>query len=302
MVDHEIQRKIKDLFQEKLKKEFRVKDIQRLGGLTNLNYYVELEDSTYVVRIPGVGTEGLINRQEEYYATAAACELEIDSELIYFDPVSGIKISRYIDAAQTMNSEVIKSQENLEAVAGIFSCLHNSGKHIPVIFNVFDKIREYEELINATGSHDFYWRDYEEVKAKVVSLQEEYESYQVRRTICHNDPLCENFVKGKERMYLVDWEYAGMNDPLWDVADIFIEANFTLEEEQSFKDFYFKRESTSEEERRIMMNKVFLDFLWSLWGLQRYSCGEELQEYANERYIRAKLNVQKLHANRKEGE
>lgn len=268
-------------------------EFQRLGGLTNRNYKVETNAGSFVFRLPGEGTEEMINRRDEYLCTKLTNDIGIDSELIFFDLSNGIKIARFIEEAETMNSEKVRNIENMEAIAGIFKTLHTSGGKVPVEFNVFEKIEEYENLLKKAKG-EYFWEDYKDIREMVYGLKGEVLEMGIQNTICHNDPLCENFIQGKDRMYLVDWEYAGMNDPMWDIADFFIEAGFSKEEEEIFSAFYFDEKPDEALTRRILMNKVFLDFLWSLWGKQRYSCGEDLLEYANERYERAKLNLNLL--------
>lgn len=85
-----------------------------------------------------------------------------------------------------------------------------------------------------------------------------------------------------------------MNDPMWDLAGLFIEANFSPQEEDKFKDLYFNGNYNNDIEQRILMNKVFLDFLWALWGIQRYTIGDDLFEYGCMRYERAKTNLKLL--------
>ena len=268
-------------------------ECQRLGGLTNRNYKVETNAGAFVFRLPGEGTEEMINRRDEYLCTKLTNDIGIDSELIFFDLSNGIKIARFIEEAETMNSEAVRNVKNMEAIAGIFKTLHTSGGEVPVEFNVFEKIEEYENLLKKAKG-EYFWEDYAKIREMVYGLKGEVLGMGIKNTICHNDPLCENFIQGKDRMYLVDWEYAGMNDPMWDIADFFIEAGFSKEEEELFSSFYFEEKPDEALRRRILMNKVFLDFLWSLWGKQRYSCGEDLLEYANERYERAKLNLNLL--------
>ena len=246
-----------------------------------------------MIRLPGEGTDELINRRDEHICTRLANHIGIDSKLIYFKDENGIKITQYIENAETMNKKSVKNIENMQAIAEIFKKLHTCGETIPVRFNVFEKIEEYEYLLKKY-SINFLWEDYEEIKKQVYDLGKEIDEMKIRLTMCHNDPLCENFVKGTDRMYLVDWEYAGMNDPMWDLADIFIEAEFTSEEETLFNSFYFGQEPDEQIKRRILINKVFLDFLWSLWGKQRYSCGVDLIEYANDRYARTKKHLKLL--------
>lgn len=292
-MNREMESKMKQVFEEILHLSYAPQKIERLGGLTNFNFKLFNGEETYVVRFPGVGTEELINRKDESDISWVTNEIGIDAEMLYFDEKSGIKVCKYIEDAVTMDANQVKSPENMKDIAQLFSKLHTSGKVLPIPFDVFEKIKEYEDLLNSE-SGNFYWDDYEEVRKQIYNLKELYESYEIQRVLCHNDPLCENFIKGKDRMYLVDWEYAGMNDPMWDLADVFIEAGFTPIEEIQFKEYYFGRPSTRFEDIRIVMNKVFLDFLWSLWGKQRYACGEDLLEYANERYERAKSNLSML--------
>ena len=270
-----------------------IRIINKEGGLTNHNYQVVVDKTPYIFRLAGPGTNELINRSEEKICTEAASALEIDAPLIYFDADTGEKVSRYIEGSITMSPELLNESKNMEAVANLIRKLHSFKVQVPVKFDVFEKIKHYESLIKKTMP-DCFWDDYESIKTIVNALQEEVESLNIETFLCHNDPLCENFITTEQRMYLVDWEYAGTNDPLWDVADVIIEANYTKEKEEEFINYYFRREATPSELRRILINKVFLDFLWSLWGLQRYSSGVDLYDYATERYLRAKENIKYL--------
>lgn len=267
--------------------------VKRLGGLTNKNYMVDTDKGLYVVRLPGDGTEELINRGNEHICTDLANQIDIDSQLIYFEDKTGIKISRYIDGAETLNDKLLREKQNMKDIAELFKKLHTCGKSIPVIFDVFEKIEKYEELIRR-HDNSFLWDDYETIKNQVYELKHEISEMNIQPVMCHNDPLCENFIKGKDRMYLVDWEYAGMNDPMWDIADVFIESAFTTYEEETFNRYYFGAEPEYELKHRILINKIFLDFLWSLWGKQRCTCGADLFEYADERYERAKEHLNLL--------
>lgn len=284
-----------NMIMELCREQIRVKDInnikvQRLGGLTNKNFKVETDMGDYVVRLAGDGTKEMINREEEHICTELANQIKIDSQLIYFDDVTGIKICRYIQDAETMNSNLVLEKDNLKAIAEVLKTLHTCGKTIPVVFDVFDKIEEYENLLKK-HSEDYFWEDYQTIKKQVYMLKNEVKEMNIETTMCHNDPLCENFIRGGDKMYLVDWEYAGMNDPMWDLADFFIEAELSPTEESKFCKYYFGHAANSKMKRRILINKIFLDFLWSLWGKLRLAIGDDLLDYANQRYKRAKDNL-----------
>ena len=84
---------------------------------------------------------------------------------------------------------------------------------------------------------------------------------------CHNDPLAENFLDARGRMYLVDWEYAGMNDPMWDLGDLSVEAGFGPEQDEALLRAYFEGAPPAEQRGRMVLAKGLCDLVWTLWGL-----------------------------------
>lgn len=192
--------------------------LERMGGMTNHSYKVIVPNrSIYAVRLPGEGTEALINREAERVSTELACQLKIDAELLYFGE-DGIKITRYIPEAETMSPETMREKRHIRQVAEILRKLHGSGENTGVPFEVFDMADGYEKVIRESNVPMF--SDYEEMKAQVMILKTEIDAGgPVVRVPCHNDPLCENWImNGDGRLYLIDWEYAGMNDGMWDVG------------------------------------------------------------------------------------
>lgn len=272
--------------------DIETSSITRMGGLTNFNFKANVNGETLALRLPGEGTEDMINRREEYISTKLANELGIDSELLYFNEANGAKITRYIEGAETMNPDTIKDHQNLTMIAELMHRLHTCQQDTKIIFDVFEMVSEYEQIISQHGLS--LYDDYSEIRETIFSYKAELETYNIQRVPCHNDPLCENFVKGKGRMYLIDWEYAGMNDPFWDLADISIEADLSNEDELFLLQQYQGKELTETHLRRMQMNKVFLDFLWCLWGIARSPYDHELIAYAQARYERAKQNIRKL--------
>lgn len=265
--------------------------MERMGGLTNRTYKVTLADGrVYIVRIPGEGTETLINRSHEKISTALACKLGIDAELLYFGE-TGEKVSAYIPGAVTMSPETMGETVNLEKAAQILYKLHTCRENTGVPFEVFDMAASYEKIIrdNQVPLYD----DYDAVKFAVLSVKQRVDQQEIAPVPCHNDPLCENWVLDSDgRMHLIDWEYAGMNDAMWDLADISIEASLSKQQESILLSVYFGREPNREEEARFQANKLYLDYLWALWGKARVPFdGESMEAYAAERYHRLKKNL-----------
>ena len=266
--------------------------IERLGGLTNHTYHVKMSDGNeYVVRLPGEGTEELINRTDEKVSTQLACDLGIDAQLLYFGS-KGEKLTCYIKGAETLCSNSFQDDANLQKAAKILRMLHTSGVDTKVPFDVFDMAAGYEKII--IDNNVALFDDYKSIKEQVMRIQNFTEKNTKTKMVpCHNDPLCENWVLDKNgELYLIDWEYAGMNDGMWDLADVSIEAGFSADQDDAFLLHYFGRMPKKEEISRFHANKLYLDFLWSLWGKARVPFdGEAMEQYGKERYIRLKRNI-----------
>lgn len=265
--------------------------IERLGGLTNHTYHVIFDDeSEYVVRIPGEGTEEMIVRSDEEVSTRLACDLGLDARLLYFGS-DGAKVTEYIKNAQTMSKDTLKEQAHIEQMAEIFKKIHTCGVDTKVPFEVFDMADGYEKIIydNNVAMYD----DYDEVKAVVMKIKNEISSQlDIKKVPCHNDALCENWVMGDGRMYLIDWEYAGMNDGMWDLADVSIEAEFEEDHDNMFLKAYLDREPTQLDKKHFLASKLYVDYLWTLWAKTRVPFdGQPMEDWASERYARLKDNI-----------
>ena len=269
------------------------KDIQRLGGMTNHSYKITRNDGEeYLVRIPGDGTEEMINRMDERKSTELGCKLGIDSPLLYFGD-DGRKVMKFIHDPQEMNEDVMKRPENLKQAASIFHKLHTCGEDTGVRFEVFEMADLYEKIIREGGVA--FYDDYEDVKQTVMDIKAAVDAKGVAaRVPCHNDSLMGNWVlDGDGKLYLIDWEYSGMNEAMWDLSCLSIEADYSPENDDQLLEAYCGRPATVEEKKRFIAAKMYVDYLWTLWGLTRVPFdGDFMQEYADGRYIRLKKNIE----------
>lgn len=267
-------------------------EIKRLGGMTNHSYKVTLKTGEeLLVRIPGEGTDKMINRLDERKSTELACKLGIDSELLYFGN-DGTKVMSFIRELYPMSEEIMRKKENILQAARIFYKLHTSGVDTGVRFEVFEMADLYEKIIR--DSNVPFYDDYEEVKSIVMSIKALMDKNNgALRVPCHNDSLVANWILDRTgKLYLIDWEYSGMNEPMWDLSCLSIEANYTNHEDRVLLDAYYGRTATADEKERFIATKLYVDYLWTLWGLTRVPFdGEFMQEYANRRYERLKINI-----------
>lgn len=268
--------------------------IERMGGLTNRTYKVVCENNQVItIRIPGEGTSDMICREDERKSTELACELGIDTELLYFGE-DGTKIMHYIENAETMTAEQLREEEKVQMIADIFRTLHNCGQDTGVSFEVFEMATNYERIIRKHGVQ--MYDDYQEVKNVVMKIKNLVDTGgKIEKVPCHNDSLCENWIYGEGKLFLIDWEYAGMNDAMWDLADISIEAGYNEEQDMDLLKKYFCAEPTIYQKQRFVANKLYLDYLWTLWGKTRVPfSGDDMEQYARDRYIRLKRNIKRF--------
>lgn len=265
--------------------------VERLGGLTNHTYHVTIKDGKeYVIRLPGEGTQKLINRQNERISTELACKLEVDARLLYFGK-DGTKVSEYLPNAVTMSAETLHEEQHIKQVALILKKMHQCNTDTGVPFQVFDMADGYERLINDMNVSMF--DDYFVCKEKVMKIKKYIDDMiEISFVPCHNDPLCENWVESDGRLYLIDWEYAGMNDGMWDIADVSIEAGFDDECDEKLLCAYLDREPDAMDKKHFLANKIYVDYLWTLWAKTRVPYdGQPMEDWAVERYNRMKENI-----------
>ena len=268
-------------------------DVQRMGGLTNRTYCVTFADgSRIMVRIPGEGTEELIDRADEKVSTELACRLGIDAKLYFFGD-DGEKVSQFVPNAVTMSAETMRGDKRIRQAAQLLKTLHDSGVDTGVPFEVFDMAAGYEKIIAENSVPMF--GDYAQVKAAVMAVKQQVDSVcDIQNVPCHNDPLCENWVLSADddRLYLIDWEYAGMNDGIWDLADVSIEGVFTPENDELLLTEYLGSKPDQNEYKHFLANKIYVDYLWTLWAKTRVPYdGQPMEDWAVERYARLKDNL-----------
>lgn len=269
-----------------------IEKISAIGGMTNKNFKVTLDKADYILRIPGNGTEEMISRRNERYNSLLANRLGIDTDILHFNEISGVKLSKFINNAETINPKTAKREDNMVLITNILKKLHNSDIEFNNRFDVFSLIEEYEILLNESNGKNY--DDYTDMKEKVLKLQENLNDLGIELRPCHNDTVPENFVKDDERLYLIDWEYSGMNDPMWDLAAHILECDFSEEDEELFLNKYFNGNVEEKYKTKILIFKICQDFLWSIWSNIKEAKGDDFGTYGEKRYTRAKSNLAKI--------
>ena len=272
---------IKEKISSLLSQEEEVLSVEQLGGMTNQNYLVKTTNKQYIVKFFGKGTEKLINRQDEKYNLELLKDLDLDVKNYLFDIEAGIKVNEYIESAITLDSTSIKTK--FDKIAPILQTIHASGKELRGEFAPFEEIKKYESLIE----EKIPYANYEAVREEVFSLEKRLADLGVDRKSCHIDLVPENFIESPQgHLYLIDWEYSSMNDPMWDLAALFLESEFTRQEEEAFLSHY-ESEQTPVSREKIAIYKILQDAIWSLWTVYKEEQGADFGDYGVSRYQRA---------------
>ena len=276
-----MEKMIKEKISSLLSEEEEVLSVEQLGGMTNQNYLVKTTNKQYIVKFFGKGTEKLINRQDEKYNLELLKDLDLDVKNYLFDIEAGIKVNEYIESAITLDSTSIKTK--FDKIAPILQTIHASGKELRGEFAPFEEIKKYESLIE----EKIPYANYEAVRKEVFSLEKRLADLGVDRKSCHIDLVPENFIESPQgRLYLIDWEYSSMNDPMWDLAALFLESEFTSQEEEAFLSRY-ESDQTPVSREKIAIYKILQDAIWSLWTVYKEEQGADFGDYGVSRYQRA---------------
>ena len=263
---------------------------QRLGGLTNRVYRVDTGKDRYVLRIPGEGTEEYIDREVEIHNARVAASAGVSAEVIYADSGTGVMLTRCIDDIVTMTADEFASREGAPTRAGrALMQMHNCGEEFQFRFELFAMIDDYLGILDKAKAE--LPEGYSDVVKASQPVRDALDQNPAILAPCHCDPLCENFLDNGERMWIVDWEYSGMNDPLWDLGDVSVEAGLTPAQDLELMQAYCGAMPSAAEMGRMVIYKAMCDLLWTLWGLIQHSNGnpaEDFWAYSIARFERCK--------------
>ena len=259
-------------------KNARINDIETLpGGLTNYNFKVTVDNVTYALRVAGDGTLEYLDRKAEQHNASMMAEMNINAPIIYYNVATGDQVCKYVDDCQTLHIADFKEAENLKQAARIFHKYHTCGREFLSVFDPIKVTDGYNDLLEQKNAELF--DGYDNLTRKVEEIKQLFQVRPQAFVPSHNDPLPENFLVSKTGMYLIDWEYSGMNDPMFDLGDFSIENNLTKEEESIFLCEYFGGKVTRKQYGLVVMHKFLCDVLWSVWALLQIATGKPREDY-----------------------
>jgi len=269
--------------------DLRSMRLHRLDGLTNLVFRVDAGDRRYCLRLPGKGTEVYIDRSAEAANARSAATAGVSPAVLHFGS-DGVMLTDFIDDATTMSPTQFSERTGAVERAGLaFRQLHDTAAPFSGRFELFAKIDEYLGVLSSLDAT--LPEGYRDVVAEAEPVRAALASRPAPLVACHCDPLCENFLDVGDRMWIVDWEYSGNNDPLWDLGDLSVEGGFTDAMDQRLLAAYFGRHASDFEFGRMVIYKAMCDLLWTLWGLiqhANHNPAEDFWAYSVNRFERCR--------------
>ena len=256
-------------------------------GMTNRSFFFVNGNQRFIMRIPGEGTEQLINRRQEYQVYQAINSLHLSDTIRYFNPENGYKMTEYLPDTHCCDAE---NPEDVKKCMRVLRQFHNSGLKVDHTFQLWDNIEFYESLWNGEPS---CYRDYQKTKEKIYELKAFVDRQPKNWALCHIDSVPDNFLMrdgedGETQIHLIDWEYAGMQDTDVDIAMFAIYSMYEKEQVDALIDAYYTEGCPEQVRIKIYCYVAVCGLLWSNWCEFKRQQGVEFGEYSLRQYRYAK--------------
>lgn len=251
-------------------------------GMTNRSFLFTCRGRQYIMRIPGEGTDRLIDRRQEAAVYGAIRDLSLCDDVYYIDPANGYKITAFLENARVCDPE---NDTDVRRCMAFLRKFHERRLHVGHSFDIFGQIEFYEQLWKGNPS---VYADYRRTKEQVLSLRPYIEAHAGEKVLTHIDAVPDNFLLTGDDIRLIDWEYAGEQDPHVDIAMFAIYALYDRTQIDKLIDAYFPEGCPGETRLKIYCYVAACGLLWSNWCEYKRQLGVEFGEYSLRQYRYAK--------------
>lgn len=263
-------------------------------GMTNRSFLFTCKEKKYIMRIPGEGTDKLINRAQEAEVYKVVDGKDICDKIVYINPKNGYKITEFITDARVCDPSSI---EDIRKCMKRLRAFHKLGLKVDHEFDIFKQIDFYESLWDGKPS---VYKDYKRTKEMVLSLKDYIENHIETKVLTHIDAVPDNFLfvqyrDGYEEILLIDWEYAGMQDPHVDIAMFSIYSMYNRNQVDELIDAYFTEGCKDSIRIKIYCYIAACGLLWSNWCEYKRNLGVDFGEYSLRQYRYAKEYYRIVH-------
>jgi thiamine kinase-like enzyme len=245
-------------------------EIEPLSSLSNATYKVIANESAYTLRLPGKGSNEYVDRAAEKHNARIMAAAGVNAKVLFFDATDGTMLSEYVEGVSMTETTFRDELEAPARAALTLKRVHHLGPVFKSRFDIFAMIDVYLGILRKLRAP--LPEDYHDVEQGAEAVRRALEATPIPLSPCHNDPWPANFLDAGERLYIIDWEFSGMNDPMWDLGDLSVEAGFGPKQDRAMMDAYYGVASPSMNlYSRLALYKAMSDLLWSLWGLIQHA-------------------------------
>ena len=232
------------------------------GGLTNTNYKVVTGRHSYVVRVSSKDAGLLaIDRENEYLNSVAAAEAGVGAGVVAYLPELGALVLDFIEGS-TMSAEDMRRGDRLPDVAAAIRNLHGC-RRFRDDFNMFRVQERYIRIVQERGLR--LPERYLEFVPQVQAIEQAMAVRDEGTVPCNNDLLAENFIWTGDRFRLIDYEYSGNNDPMFELGNVWSESNLSLEQLEQLVAHYYGRPLRNKVARARLWG-LMSKYGWTLWA------------------------------------
>lgn len=251
-------------------------------GMTNYSFKFYVRGEAYIIRVPGEGTQQLIDRRQEYEVYEQLKGHHISEDVIYMSPEKGYKLTKYIEDSRVCDP---LSQTDVDRCMKKLRAFHKMQFAVDQTFDLFGKIDFYESLWEGKAS---IFEDYAETKKKIQELKKIIADSPKEWSLTHIDAVPNNFLLTKNDTRLIDWEYAGMQDPHLDIAMFAIYSFYDEDQINQLIDCYFIEGCSEIIRKKIYCYIAVSGLLWSNWCEYKRFLGIDFDDYGFKKYHYAK--------------
>ena len=244
-------------------------ELEPLSSLTNATYKVTANGPTYTLRLPGKDTYEYVDRAAEEHNARIMAAAGVNAKVLYFDATDGTMLSEFVEGVNMTEARFRDEPEAPARVALALKRVHRLGPVFKSRFDVFSMIEIYLDILRTLGAplpEDYHW-----VEQRARAVRRALDASPIPLSPCHNDPWPGNLLDAGGRLYIIDWEFSGMNDPMWDLGDLSVESGFEPEQDRVMIEAYYGVASPLALYSRLALYKAMSDLLWALWGLIQHA-------------------------------
>jgi thiamine kinase-like enzyme len=256
------------------------------GGITNRNYRANLGGCEYVIRLPGKDTDQLgIDRGAERSANESAAALGVAPPVAAMLTDPACLVTGFVEGEQ-MSAADLREPQALAEVARSLRLVHDSGATVPTSFDSFRLVEQYAQTAAARGVS--VPPDYEEARAHARAIEAALDGPEHQPVLCHNDLLAGNFLRGTQ-IWIVDWEYAGMGDRYFDLANFAVNNELDEAQQIALLDDYWRDRGPAISLADLRLMVFMSDFREAMWGVVQQGISDldfDFADYAAKHFAR----------------